>query len=137
MPDQAIIEPAAVHEERESLGGLFKRLGDDLVTLMRSELRLVSGEFRASILRATGGAAALAVGGLLLVLGLVGLLAALVIFLSDHFGLLGATLIVAIGVLVLGGVAVAVGLGRLKQAEFAPKRVADSLKRDVEALKGD
>jgi hypothetical protein len=65
------------------------------------------------------------------------LLGALVVFLAKFTGLLAAALIVAAIATILGGIAIAVGIMRLKLTVLVPQRLAANLRQDADALKGD
>jgi uncharacterized membrane protein YqjE len=122
---------------RESLRGLLKRLGDDFIALIRSELRLAGGEVRDNLADAAGALAALAIGMMLVSVGMFCLLGATVVFLAQFTGLLAAALIVAAIATILGGIAIAVGINRLKSTALVPERLAANLRQDADAMKGD
>jgi uncharacterized membrane protein YqjE len=121
----------------ESLRGLLKRLGDDLIALIRSEVRLAGGEVRENLAQAAGSFVVLAIGLMLVSVGMFCLLGALVVFLAKFTGLLAAALIVAAIATILGGIAIAVGIMRLKLTVLVPQRLAANLRQDADALKGD
>lgn len=123
--------------ERDSLRGLLKRLGDDLIALIRSEVRLAGGEVRENLAQAAGAFTVLAIGLMLVSVGMFCLLGALVVFLAKFTGLLAAALIVAAIATILGGIAIAVGITRLKSTELVPQRLAANLRQDAELTKGD
>ncbi|MBC7520428.1 MAG: phage holin family protein [Sandarakinorhabdus sp.] len=123
--------------ERDSLRGLLKRLGDDLIALIRSEVRLAGGEVRENLAQAAGAFTVLAIGLMLVSVGMFCLLGAMVVFLAKFTGLLAAALIVAAIATILGGIAIAVGITRLKSTELVPQRLAANLRQDADALKGD
>jgi uncharacterized membrane protein YqjE len=123
--------------ERESIRGLFTRLGDEFIALIRSELRLAGGEVRENLALAAGGFVAVAVGLMMVSVAMLCLLGAGVIFLAQYCGLLAAALIVAAIATILGGIAIFFGIRRLKATDLSPKRLAANLRRDVDTLKGD
>ena len=124
-------------EGRESISGLFSRLGDEFIALVRSELRLAGGEVRANVMGAVGGIAMVAVGVMFMSVALICLLAGAVVAIAEATGLLAATLIVGAIAIILGGVAIYVGIAKLRATDLAPTRAAVSLKRDIDTLKGD
>lgn len=123
--------------ERQSIAGLLKRLGDEFVALIRSELRLASGEVSANLAEAIGGLIAIGVGVVLVMAAMLCLLGAIVAFVSQFVGLVAAALIVAAVTMILGGIAIFVGAARLKATDLAPRRAVANLRRDVGTLKGD
>jgi uncharacterized membrane protein YqjE len=123
--------------ERESLRGLLRRLGDDFIALIRSELRLAGGEVRENVAEAAGAFVALAIGLMLVSVGMFCLLGAMVVFLAKFTGLLAAALIVAAIATILGGITIAVGIARLKTTALVPKRLAANLRMDAQTMKGD
>jgi uncharacterized membrane protein YqjE len=130
-------QPRHVPPPRESLRVLLKRLGDDFIALIRSELRLAGGEVRANLADATGSLVIVMIGLMLVSVAMLCLLGAGVAFLSQFVGIVGAALIVAAIAIILGGMAIYVGVNQLKTTSIAPKRVAANLRRDVDKIKGD
>lgn len=124
-------------QKRESIRDLLKRLGDEFIALIRSELRLAGGEVRENLAEAAGALVLLAVGLMLVSVAMLCLLGAAVIFVSHYTGLLAAALIVGSIATIVGGIVIAAGVTRLKAADLAPKRLAANIRRDVETLKGD
>lgn len=123
--------------ERTSIRDLIKRLGDEFVTLIRSELRLAGGEVRDNLAQAAGAFIALAVGLMLISVALLCLLGAGVVLLAQFTSLLAAALIVAAIATISGGIAIYFGVTRLKATSLVPEKLADNLRRDTEVLKGD
>lgn len=128
------IEPA---REPDSIGELFRRLLEDVVHLVRTELRLARAEL--------AGAAGPAMGGLALIIGgvvfasaaLLCLVGALVAWLATFLGVTGAALASAAILGVLAAILVGIGLGAIRKTELAPRRAVANVKRDVQALKGE
>lgn len=135
--DPVTVEPQAPVHQRESIADLFRRLIDDIVGLVRTELQLARAEVGVSIGRAASGVAAVAVGGMLALTATSCLLVATIAWLAEHVGLVAAALIVAAVLAVAAGVLIVIGLGRLKHIDLAPKRSAANLQRSVDMLKGD
>jgi hypothetical protein len=119
-----------------SLGELFSRLGNELGTLIRQEMRLAQTEMSQKATSYGRGAAMLAVGGVVLYAGLLALLATVVIILAAA-GLPWwlSALIVSVVVLIAGGVLVQQGLERLRRTSLTPKHTVESIKEDVEWAK--
>lgn len=120
-----------------SIGDLLRRLVDDLLNLVRSELRLASGEVRANVVGALGGLAVVAAGAMLVSVAMLCLLGAGVAFLAQSVGIVDAALIVAGTAILLGAALIYVGVGKLRTTQLAPRRSVANLRRDVDTLKGD
>ena len=120
-----------------SIGELLRRLVDDLLNLVRSELRLAGGEVRANLAGALGSLGAIVVGGLLISVAMLCLLGAGVAFLAQSVGIVAAALIVAGGATLLGAILIIAGIAKLKATELVPRRAVANLRRDAETLKGD
>ena len=122
---------------RESLAELFRRLIDDVVSLVRTELQLARSELGAKVSEAMGSLAAIAVGGMLALVATSCLLVATIAWLAQHVGLVGATLIIAGVMGVAAAVLIAGGVTKLQRMDLAPKRTVANLKRDIDTLQGD
>ena len=129
--------PAPKPAKRSSIGDLLRQLVDDIINLVRTELKLARAEVADSVRQSAGSLAAIAVGGMLAMVAATCLLIALIVWLSAKVGLLMATLLVA-GVSGAGAaVLIAGGIAKLQALDLAPKRAAANLKRNAEMLKGD
>ncbi|KPF61772.1 hypothetical protein IP88_15530 [alpha proteobacterium AAP81b] len=123
--------------EADSIGELLRRLLEDVVHLVRTELRLARAEVGAGAAAAAGGAGMI-VGGIVFVsAALICLTVALVAWLSTWLGVPGAALAVAAGTAVLGMVLILLGVNAVKKIDLAPRRTVANVKRDVQALKGE
>jgi hypothetical protein len=93
-------------------------------------------EITSNVSRMSKGAAMAGVGGLLAYAGLLVLLAAVVIGLTQA-GLDPwlAALLVGVVVVAIGGALVMTGLGEIKKANLAPRQTAESVKENVEFFK--
>lgn len=129
----APVPPAA----RESLAELFRRLIDEIVALVRTEVQLARSEVGAKVSEAAGSLAAIAVGGMLALVATSCLLVASIAWLAQHVGLVAATLIIA-GVMGVGSaILIAGGVTKLQRLDLAPRRTVANLKRDIDTLQGD
>ncbi len=118
-----------------SIPELFTQLSAQTTRLVRDEMRLAQKEFQQSARHAGLGAGLISVAGLLAVLGLATLIAALVAALSLVLAVWAAAAIVA-AVLFLGAFAAA--LISRNQAQQVPPPAAeavDSVKRDIDEIK--
>jgi uncharacterized membrane protein YqjE len=129
-------EPAAP-PRRGSIGDLLRQLVDDIINLVRAQLEVTRAEVGDSIRQSAGSLAAIAVGGMFMMVATLCLLVALIAWLATKVGLVTAVLVVA-GVLgVAGGVLIASGVAKLRRMDLAPKHTAANLKRNAAMLKGD
>jgi xanthine/uracil permease len=115
-----------------SLGDLFAELSRETTTLVRQEVALAKTELTQKATRAGKDVGFLAVGGAVAYAGLLAFVAAciLALHLIVHLWWLSAA-IIAIVVLAIGYLLVRQGLDRLRQADLAPTRTAESLKQDA------
>lgn len=124
--------------EPKGIGDLLRELIATVGTLFRQEVELAKAELSEKASRAGSAVVVMAIGGLLAFAGLIVLLQALVIWLSEGPPGLSpalAALIVGGGVIVIG-VALALYAKRaLNPANLAPNRTTASLKQDVELVR--
>jgi uncharacterized membrane protein len=118
-----------------SLGSLFSELTREMTTLVRQEIQLAKAETSEKVSQAMSGVVALVAGGITLFAGLLVLEYAAILGLDVFFELWVATLIVAALNLIVGVIAVMSGRSRLKAANLAPQKTAESLRRDTEFAK--
>jgi uncharacterized membrane protein YqjE len=118
-------------EEEPGLGDLFRQLAQESTTLIKQEMALARAEMQESIQTITRGALMLAVGGGLLLIGLLALTAFLIVLLGQALAnyWLGA-LIVGLVYAVIGGVLVMNGKNRMQSAELKPEQTIRSLQED-------
>jgi hypothetical protein len=119
-----------------SLGDLFSDLSRDITTLVRQEINLARAELGQTTSKVGRDIGFLAVGGLVIYAGFLGILAAIVIIL----GTIGlpwwlSALIVGLIVAGVGYLLVRRGLDALKKENFAPQKTVETLKEDVEWAK--
>ncbi len=121
-----------------SIGDLLRQLIEDVGHLFRTELRLAAAEVKGNISGMLGGIGSIAVGGMLFLVALFTLVGAFVGWLTPVVGSAGlAAFIVAVAVAVVGGIAVAAGLSRVRASSLAPDKTVASLRRDAQTLKGN
>jgi drug/metabolite transporter (DMT)-like permease len=119
----------ADHIDNRSLGDLFKELSRETGTLVRKEVELATTEMSAKLSAAGAHAGTIAAGGALAHAGLLVLVAALVIGLSQ----LGVTpwlsaLIVGLLTIGVGYLLVNRGLTNLRRTSVAPTKAIESMK---------
>jgi hypothetical protein len=121
-------------EPSHSIVSLLKRLTDELSVLFRQEMALASAEFTRSMRSFFLGVSSVAAGGAVLFAGLLVLLAAAVLGLSQWLEPWQAALAVGAAVVLVGIVMVLAGKKKLKPEELKPERSVSSLKRDKDVL---
>lgn len=118
-------------EPEPPLSELFRQLAQDSATLIKQEMNLARAEMQESVRTITRGALMLAVGGGLLLVGLLALTAFLIVILGQAFDnyWLGA-LIVGLAYALIGGVLLMNGKNRLQETELKPEQTMRSLQED-------
>ena len=122
--------------EDKSLGELFADLTRESSQLVRQEVALAKAEMSQKAAAVGKDAGFIAAGGFLAYAAFLTLIAAAVIGLGHLVGYAVSALIVTV---VLGGVGAALamtGLKGLKKVDPLPKQTIETLKDDVQALKG-
>lgn len=121
-----------------SLGELFKQLAQDSATLVKQEMALAKAEMRENLRTAGKDAAMIAVGGGLLLVGLLVLTAFLAAALGDLLDnyWLGA-LIVGLAYVVIGGVLAKKYMANLKRDDLGPGQTIQTLKEDKRWLQSE
>jgi len=116
-------------QDERSLGELFAELSRETGVLVRKEVELATTELTAKAKVAGGHAAIVAAGGALVHAGLLVLLAALVIALTQ-LGLQAwlAALLVAVLTMVAGYVLVNSGLSNLRRTSVKPTQTIETIK---------
>lgn len=122
---------------RASIVALVADTLGNLIAILRGEIALAKAELRDSASKAGSALALLAIAAVLGVVGLNTLTATLILALiAAGMSEVAASLVVGLGVLGLAAIVFFIAKGRLRAATQAPQRVADSLKRDAAAVKG-
>lgn len=128
--------PRAVTAENESTVGLLRRVMDEASTLVRQEFALATAEIKASTRKLLVGAGSVAMGGVVLFAGFIGLLAAAILALALVLSAWLAALIVGGVVVFIGAVMLYGGIKKLEPSKLTPELTRESLKRDKELLTG-
>jgi amino acid transporter len=122
---------------KKSLGELLGELPGLLVTLVKDEIEGLKREITSRLSKLGVGAALFVVAALLGFFALAVLIAAAVLGLSTVFAPWLAALIVAGALLVVVAILVLVGIRSIKKGiPPVPEESVDSLKKDVNAIKG-
>ena len=118
--------------DERSLGDLFAELSRETGVLIRKEVELASTELSGKLKVAGTQAAVVAAGGALAHAGLLVLLAAIVIGLTE-LGMPAwlAALLVALAVMVAGYALVNQGLSKMRSTSFTPVQTMETLKENA------
>jgi hypothetical protein len=127
-------EPPDYPSQRESTRGLLSQLADELTTLLRKEVALARVELSDALSHAKTGITSVAAGGAVLFAGLLVLLAAAVLGLSNVLEPWLAALIVGAVVLIIGFVMLQMGKSKLEPSAFRPERTQSALRKDKEMV---
>lgn len=123
--------------DERSLGELFSELSQNFSLLVRQEVALAKTEMSEKLAVATKDIAALAVGGVLAFVGLMALVAAVILLLTQVVGIVAWLSALIVGLLLAGVGAFMLqrGLGDLKKLDLTPRRTAATLRHDVQWAK--
>jgi uncharacterized membrane protein YqjE len=124
--------PRGQAEAEPSLGELFKELAQESSTLVKQEIGLAKVEMRENMRKLAKDAVMLAIGGGILLMGLLTLTAFLVAALGDMLGdeyWLGALIVGALYALI-GGILLMRGKSGLQHDDFKPDQTMESLQAD-------
>ena len=130
-------------EDDRSLGALFTDFSREVSDLLRKEVALARAEAAEKLTRVKDALLSLGAGGVALLVGLyflfqalaLGLAALLADWLGARIGIWLAPLLVGLLAGVLGWLVLRRGLAELKATELAPRRTAETLRRDAQAVK--
>lgn len=118
-------------------GELINRLTEQTSTLIRSEMQLAKTEMTEKAKHAGVGAGLFGGAGLIALYGVGALIATIILALATFLDAWLAALIVTVVLFVIAGIVALVGKKQVSQATpAAPERTIDSVKRDVETVKG-
>jgi hypothetical protein len=120
-----------------SLGDLFAELSRETTTLVRQEMALAKAEMTQKASEVGKDVGFLAVGGAIAYAGLLAILAAVILALALILPWWLAAAIVGVVVAGAGYLLVQKGMNNLKRTDLAPRQTVDTLKGDIEAIKGD
>lgn len=120
----------------ETTPTLLRRLVDDFTTLFAQEIRLLKAETTESIADMKAAIMSIAMGGAVLFMGLFFLLLAAVYGLSNVVDPWLAALIVGGVVTLIGAIMLMTGSKKLEPSAVAPRRTAESLRKDTQMIKG-
>lgn len=118
------------------VGELVASVTQDLSALVRDEMALAKSEITDSVTKAGLGAGLFGAAGLVALYGVGALLVTIVLALALVVPAWLAALIVTLGLFATSGVVALVGKKELDQATPPLEQSKDSVRRDVDALKG-
>jgi uncharacterized membrane protein YqjE len=142
----ATATPATAPAENESLPGLISRLGEDIMELVNSQLALLKVEIKEEANAYARGAAMIAFGAAVAVVGFALLNVAIAFAVSTLFASANfsqpasyALGFLATGAfyLIVGAIVVLVVKSRLSKQNLVPKRTVQELRKDKEWLKNE
>lgn len=134
-----------INKDERSLGDLFSELAAETSTLVRQEVALAQSEITSKAVTLGTQVGFLVVGGVVGLLGVLALLAALIIgvgqLISNLVGVLpltGAWISALVVGLIIAGIAaflITSALKTLRETSLTPRQTVDSLKEDAQWLK--
>jgi uncharacterized membrane protein YqjE len=124
----------AADRNSQSVAALLQRLTRELGMLLRNELALASAELTQALRKTLTAVIMAALGGAVLFAGLLALLAAAVLGLSQVMTAWMAALTIGGIVCVVGAVSLAIGSRSLRTQNLKPQRVSRSLSKDKEVI---
>lgn len=137
-PEPEVGDGRASASGEPSLADLIKQLAQDSSTLVRQEMALAKAEMRENVQSVTRDVAMIAVGGGLLLVGLLALTAFLIAALGDaldNYWL--AALIVGAVFAIIGGILAASNMKKLKGEGLKPDRTIHTLQEDKRWLQNE
>jgi type IV secretory pathway TrbL component len=114
-----------------TLGELFSQLASDMSSLMHQEIELARAETQAKVAQALRSLVTLIAGGLVAYAGVILLLIALAVWLSNYMTTWLAVLIVGAIVLIVGAVMISIGRSALANLTIVPENTIESIKQDA------
>ena len=122
-------------KEERSIGDLFTELAGETSTLVRQEIDLARVELTQKASEIGKNVAWLSVGGVVGLVGVLAVTAALILLLSKFIDPWIAAVLVGGAFLIAAGVMVMSALKALKETDLAPRQTVETLKEDTQWLK--
>lgn len=122
-------------KEERSIGDLFTELAGETSTLVRQEIDLARVELTQKASDIGKNVAWLSVGGVVGLVGVLAVTAALILLLSKVMDPWLAAVLVGGAFLIAAGVMVMSALKALKETDLAPRQTVETLKEDTQWLK--
>jgi hypothetical protein len=121
-------------ENETSAVGLLRQLAHEVPALMSKELALAKAELRQTLETAKAGAAAVGVGAVVMLAGLIIVLMAAVYALAMIMQPWLAALIVGVVAMIVGYIMVQSGKKQFDASNLTPERTVNSLQKDKDAI---
>lgn len=134
---EGVVRQMQTQRDDRSLGELVGELARETRTLVRQEVALAKTELTQTATEVGKDVGFLAVGGAVAYAGFLAILAAIILALALVLPWWLAAAIVGVVVAGVGGALMSKGLAALKHTELAPRQTLDTLKGDVDAVKGE
>ncbi len=122
-------------KEERSIGELFTELAGKTSTLVRQEIDLARVELTQKASEIGKNVAWLSVGGVIGLVGVLAVTAALILLLSKFMDPWLAAVLVGGAFLIAAGVMVMSALKALRETDLAPRQTVETLKEDTQWLK--
>jgi fatty acid desaturase len=122
-------------QNQGGVGSLLTSLIDDTRLLFRQEVALFKAELVQKLKTTAINSVAVVVGGILALIGMFWLLAALVFGLATIWPAWLAALVVGIGIVFLGLIFVLIGIRTLSKMSAAPERTVRTMESNIEMVK--
>ena len=129
------MEQRVQHIKEPGIFELLGRLPEQASLLVRSEVALAKAEMGAKIKEAVKNSVIVAVGGVILYLGLLAAIATVIIVLAIFTPLWASALIITLVLLIGGGIVVLVGVNGFKKLQLKPTRTLETLKENMRWLR--
>ena len=126
---------SAVLREERSLGELFSELAGETRTLVRQEIALAKTEVTEKVSFLGKNLTYVAIGGVVLLLGALPILAGIVIALGHQIGYAPSAFIVGIVITAAGAFLVMKALGAMKKTPLAPEQTKAQVKETTQWMK--
>jgi VIT1/CCC1 family predicted Fe2+/Mn2+ transporter len=121
--------------EQRSLKELLANLSNDASQLFRQEVALAKAELDEKLSRVKKDVAALAIGGGVLVVGALTLVAAIVLVLAEAMPAWVAALLVGVALAAVGAWLTNKGKRDIQSVDFKPAKSIDSIRTDLRTMK--
>jgi predicted phage tail protein len=121
--------------EDRSLGTLITELFQDLRLLFTQEISLAKRELSETVSHVASNAINIAIGAVLAVAGVFVLVAALVLVLDLFMPAWVAALVLALGLLLIGGLILFMGVQRLRATRLVPERTVRTVEEGAQRVK--
>ena len=129
------MEQRVQHIKEPGIFELLGRLPEQASLLVRSEVALAKAEMGAKIKEVVKDSVMVAIGAVVLYLGLLSAIATIIIVLAIFIPLWVSALIITLVLLIGGGVLALVGIGGFKKLKLKPTRTIETLKENIRWLR--